>query len=72
MGKIKCLECSAMTYFKNESREDNLFKKDAEARKLILSVYNLVESDFTNISDYDDYLTEIEEKIDVLVHGNEK
>ena len=48
-----------------------MFKKDNEARKLVLSVYNKVESDFPNIEQYDDYLMKIEEDIDKLVHGKE-
>ena len=71
MGNIKCLECTTNTYFKSETREDNLFKKDNDARKLVLSVYNKVESDFPNIDQYDDYLMKIEEDIDKLVHGKE-
>ena len=62
----------SLRHFLDETKEDNLFKKDADARKKVLGVFNKVESDFDSIDDYDEYLAEIEDKIDILVHGNEK
>lgn len=59
-------------YYGNESKEDTKFRSDIDARKAVLKVYNKQAIDFDSIDLYDDYLIEIEEKIDILMTGNTK
>jgi hypothetical protein len=56
--------------FLDQTREDTLFLKDSEARKKVITVYNKRTSDFESIQEYDAYLLEIEDKIDVLIYGS--
>ena len=48
------------TDFKDQTREDNLFELDRNYRTEILRVFNKQMSDFNSISEYDDYLADIE------------
>ena len=41
-------------------------EKEVGIRKRILKIYNKLEEDFDNLSDYNDYLEEVEEIIDAL------
>lgn len=46
-----------------------MFNRDREARKEVLAVYNKRRSDFDNVQEFNEYLTMIEDKIDVLMYG---
>jgi CDK-activating kinase assembly factor MAT1 len=58
--------------FKDQSREDTLYLLDAEKRKEVISVMNKQQSDFDSLEDFDNYLLEIEQKIDTLIQGTQE
>lgn len=75
--QLQCItpDCGIMLNnqdYKDESREEILFKKDLECRRRVLDVHNKQQSDFPSLDEYDDYLMMIEDTIQALVQGTEK
>lgn len=57
--------------FMDETKEDKKYREDADARQEVIRVYNKGESDFDKPEEFDEYLEEIEESIDILIYGPE-
>uniref|UniRef100_H2YKK4 CDK-activating kinase assembly factor MAT1 n=1 Tax=Ciona savignyi TaxID=51511 RepID=H2YKK4_CIOSA len=59
--------------FRIQMFEDTKVDKEVDIRKAVLKIYNKLESDFSNLNDFNDYLEEIEEIVFNLESGiNEK
>ena len=64
-----CQEHLKKGHYLDETREDTLYNKDVEKRKEVLAVFNKTRDDFDSLDEYDEYLADVEEMIDVLIHG---
>ena len=66
-----CCEFLAKKHFRDNTREDIEYDREIQARERVLSVFNKQRSDFVNQDEYDEYLCDIEDKIDLIVQNKD-